>query len=79
MATMTISVTNEVEKKFRAIASKIYSRKKGYLGKAVTEAMHKWIEEKRQEEIAREELKVLEKGYEMGKLRIKTREEIYER
>ncbi len=79
MGTITISVANEVEKKFRALAGKIYLKKKGYLGKAVTEAMQKWIEEKRQEEIAKEELKVLERGYEMGKLRIKSRDEIYER
>lgn len=79
MGTVTVSINDEIEKKFRAVAGKLYSRKKGYLGKAITEAMQKWIDEKKQKEIAEEELKVLERGFEMGRLRIKTRAEIYER
>lgn len=38
-----------------------------------------FIYDKRQDDIAKEELKVLERGFEMGKLRIKTRAETYER
>ena len=35
--------------------------------RAVTEAMQRWIYEKRQEKIAERELKLLEKGFNFGK------------
>lgn len=74
-----MSINDEIEKKFRAIAGKLYSRKKGYLGKAITEAMQKWIDEKKQKDIAEEELKVIEEGFYMGKLLVKKRAEFYGR
>jgi predicted transcriptional regulator len=79
LGTITISVNDKVERKFREIAGSIYSKKKGYLGKAITEAMERWIDEKRQGKIAEQELKVLEKGFDMGKVLFKRREELYER
>ncbi len=79
MGTMTISIDNDVEQQFRALAQKIYSKKKGYLGNAVTLAMKKWIDEMTQKQISERELKLLENGFEMGKFKFKSREELYER
>ena len=79
MGTMTISVDNDVEQQFRALAQKIYSKKKGYLGNAVTSAMKKWIDEMTQKQISERELKLLENGFDMGKFKFRSREELYER
>jgi hypothetical protein len=40
-------------------------------------AMRNRIEEKEQKKITKEELKVLEKGYNMGKILVKSKAEIY--
>ena len=78
MGTITINVNDDVEKMFRDIACATYGKKKGYLGKAVTEAMRSWIDEIRQKEIANNELKLLDTGFSMGRISV-TREEVHER
>ncbi len=45
----------------------------------MTSAMQKWIDEVTQKQIAERELIILDKGFNMGKLKFKTREELYER
>ena len=80
MGTITVNIKDEVEKEFRAAAIIAHrDDEKGYLEKAVTEAMRRWIEEKRQEKIAKRELKLLEKGFNFGKKLYKTRDELHER
>jgi predicted transcriptional regulator len=79
MGTITINIDNDVEKQFRELAQKIYSKKKGYLGNAVTSAMQKWIDEATQKQISEREIKLLEKGFDMGELKFKSREELHER
>jgi hypothetical protein len=79
MGTITINVNDDIEKRFRLVARKVYPEKKGYLGKAVTSAMQKWIDEIMQKRIADNELKLLEKGFKMGKFKFKSRAELYER
>lgn len=79
MGTITINVNNDVEKRFRALARRVYPEKKGYLGKAITEAMQKWVDEIMQKKISERELELLEKGFKMGKLKFKSRAELYER
>ena len=44
MGTITVNIKDEVEKEFRAVASIAHREEKGYLEKAVTEAMQRWIE-----------------------------------
>ena len=79
MGTITVNIKDEIEKEFRAVASIAHGDKKGYLEKAVTEAMQRWVEEKRQEKIAEREIKLLEKGFNFGKKLYKTRDELHER
>lgn len=79
MTTITVCVEDNIEASFRRIASKLHSGKKGFLGDAITEAMNEWIEVHEQKKIARRQLQLLEKGFAMGKIKTKQREEIYAR
>ena len=79
MATITISVEDEVEKRFRKLASEEYKGKKGYLGDAITKAMKKWVEENEVEERTHRALQRLKKGmYRVGKNYTFRREDAYE-
>ncbi|GAB6102457.1 hypothetical protein JCM16138_16800 [Thermococcus atlanticus] len=44
MGVITISVDDDVERKFRKLVAEKYGRIRGALGVAVTEAMRLWIE-----------------------------------
>lgn len=74
MGTMTVSVDDKVEKRFREEVKREIGEKKGALSRAVTEAFAEWAREKRQEEIAKKELKLLEKGLEMGRIKFKRKD-----
>ena len=78
MGTITVNVKDDVEKEFREIVHSFQGTKKGDLGKALTEAMRKWVYEKRQEKIAQEALKLLEQGFDFGKRLYKDRSDLYE-
>ncbi len=79
MGTITVNVKNDVEKEFRKIVGAVHGTKKGSLGEAITDAMQKWILDKKQEKIAEEALKLLEQGFKFGKRLYKDRSELYER
>ncbi len=75
---ITISVESETEERFRKLAGSAYGNRKGYLGKAVTEAMKEKIGRMETGTVAKS-LKLLENGITMGKLKFKSREELHER
>jgi predicted transcriptional regulator len=52
MGTITVNIKDEVEKEFREVAGIAHGSERGYLEKAITDAIQKWIYEKRQEKIA---------------------------
>ena len=79
MGTITVNIKDKVEREFRAVASSAHEGEKGYLEEAVTEAMQRWIEEKRQEKIAEEALKLIEQSFNFGKRLYKDRSDLYER
>jgi len=79
MGTITISVDNDTEKRFREAAKKKLGERKGYLGKATTEALDLWIRKQTQEEIARDALALLETGHHLGKHHYKERKDLYDR
>lgn len=79
MATITINIQDNVAKEFREEVLKRIGKRKGALGKAVEEALKKWLYEKRQEQISKEMIELMEKGILMGKIKIKSRSELYER
>jgi hypothetical protein len=79
MGTITICIDDVTEQRFREVAKNILGGKKGYLGRATTEAIALWIRDKEQETIAREGLALLEKEYHLGKLGFRTRGDLYDR
>ena len=79
MGTITITVEDGVERRFRKTISETVGKGKGVLGKAVTEAMRAWVEEKKQQKIAREMLLLLDRGFEMGSFKKISRDELHER
>ena len=78
MKTITVSVDEEAEEEFRKIAKSIYNGKKGYLGKAISEALRMWIDARKQTEIANRELEAIKSGFDFGKKLYKTRAELHE-
>ena len=79
MGTITVNVDDDIEGRFREVAGMAYHKKKGYLGKAITEAMKYWIYEKRQKEISERQLKLIERGFNFGGKLYKSRDDLYER
>lgn len=77
MGIMTISIDNEIEHRFREEAARNFSGK-GYLKRAVTEALYKWVEEKQQNRIAAQELERLRKGFDMGEHLYSKRDELHD-
>ena len=79
MGTITITVDDDTEKRFREAAKKKLGERKGYLGKATTEALEIWIRKQTQEDIARDALALLEMGHRTGKRLYTERKDIYDR
>jgi len=74
MGVVTITLDDSVEGKLRELA-----KGKGALGKAISEATKQWLEKQYQNELAQRGLKLLKKGWPMGKILYKKREELYDR
>lgn len=79
MATITINIRDEVAKEFREVVEHELGKKKGMLGKAIEDALKRWLHEKKQKEIAQEMLQLMEEGINLGGLKIKSRGELYDR
>jgi len=79
MGTITINVLDNVENEFRKIAGNMYKFKKGYLGKAITDAMEGWLYRKKQKKIADELMGMSHKGFKMGKILYKNRDDLHGR
>ena len=77
--TITVSVDSEVEEKFRRTAKTVHGKKKGYLGKALTDAMTVWTREREQTNNVVATLRLLEKGLDIGVTRYRLRDELHER
>ncbi len=80
MGTITVSVDDTVEKEFRRFVEEYKGGKKGDLGKAISEAMKKMMEENRDKEISERQMKMSEKGlYKLPKNWKFKRDKIYDR
>lgn len=79
MGTITISVDDQVEAKFREVAKRVLGDRKGYLGEATTDAMRLYIREKTQEAIRHDALLLMEKEYHYGNRAARTRSDLHAR
>jgi hypothetical protein len=79
MATITLNVNNEINTEFRDIVKSKYGEGKGIIGKAIEEALLKWISEQKQKEISERQISILRKGtWDLKNYKF-NREEIYEK
>ena len=78
MKTITLNVEEKTEKKFRKAAELVLGKSKGSLGRAANIALEQWAGRQTKGNEA-EMLELLEKGFKMGKLKYKSREELHER
>jgi len=76
MGTITININDDVENNFRKKVYRLYGKRKGVLGKALTEAILEWGRKKEYLNVC---MKLLEEGVDLGKLKYKTREELHDR
>lgn len=79
MGTITICIDDATEKRFREVVKSTLGEKKGYLGRATTEALALWIRNKEQETVAQQGLLLLEKEHHLGTFGFRTREDIHDR
>jgi len=77
--TITVSVDAVVEQKFRRTARAIHGKKKGYLGKALTDAMENWTRERELRDTVAATLRMLDEGLDLGGLKYKNRDELHDR
>ena len=76
MGTITANVDDNTEQFFRTHVYATYGKKKGSIGRALTEAMKQWAQQKAYFDTC---MKLLHEGADMGKMKYKTRAELYER
>ena len=76
---VTISVDAVVEEKFRRVAKVVHGKKKGYLSKALTEAMDKWTKDKEKNDSVAAAIRMLDQGVDLGGIRYRHRDELHER
>ena len=79
METITINIDKETKELFKDTVKKEYGLRKGQLGRAVNEALLKWIDDKRKRNIAQRQLELMKKGFNLGFKGYKDRNELYER
>lgn len=77
--TITVSIQEDVEERFRKLAGVTYGKHKGYLGKAITEAMKEWEKKQIKTDVNARALEKLRRGFKMGKITWKRRDELHER
>lgn len=76
---ITVSVEEDIEKRFRRLASATYGKRKGYLGKAITEAMREWERKKKETDVNARALEMLRNGFDLGGITYRKRAELHER
>ena len=79
MATITINIKDKIADEFRDTVKSKHGVGKGKLGKAIEEALEKWIIENNQKKIAQRQNELLSKGlYDLKGWKF-NRDEIYDR
>lgn len=76
---MKINIDDDTGMRSKAAAKKKPGDRKGYPGKATTQALECRIRQQSQEEIARDALALLETGYPLGTHMYTERKDLYDR
>ncbi len=79
MGNLTITLKDQDEKRLRNMANQRYNSKKGSLAKVVSESLRLMTKQSAREMAMQRQFRWMEQGFEMGKLLIKKREDIYDR
>tara|TARA_Y100000310_G_scaffold344708_2_gene458942 strand:+ start:363 stop:602 length:240 start_codon:yes stop_codon:yes gene_type:complete len=69
MKTITINIDDKIEKDFRETVKEDRGIGKGKIGAAVSEALQLWIKEKKEEEIAAQQIDIMKKAKSLGKFK----------
>jgi predicted transcriptional regulator len=77
--TLTFNVDAEVERRFRKVARVARGGKKGYLGRALTDAMEKWTKEMEEADTVAAAMALLDRGVDLGGMKYGHRDELHER
>ena len=78
MKTITINVSEEVDREFRGLVDRELGVGKGKLGEAIEESLKLWIKLKKEEEISRRQLELLRRGFDFGEYEV-DRDELHKR
>ena len=79
MGTITVNVDDKTEKRFRETVKEVIGTGKGKLGSAVNKALDQWVKMNSDKEIAKRQLALLERGFDLGGSTVKHRSELHER
>ncbi|MFH1256776.1 MAG: hypothetical protein V1494_05805 [Candidatus Diapherotrites archaeon] len=79
MGNLTVSLEKGVEMQIRLIAREKYGGRKGSIGKVIEEAVEKLAEDSKREKARQRLSKLMDRGFDMGKITVKSRDEIYDR
>ncbi len=79
MGTVTVSFEKDDEDRLRRLAHEKYNGRKGALSKVLSEGLRKLDEEENRLKAFESLKRKMEKGYDMGKIMVKHRAELYDR
>ncbi len=79
MGTITLSLEKKDELKLRMLAQEKYMGKKGSLSKIISEGLNKLEENSSRERAVNNLIQRMNKGFNLGKIKIKHRSELYDR
>lgn len=79
MGHITISLEKNAEQLLRSIASEKYRNKKGALAKVIAESLKLFSKTSSRERAVQRQIKWMDEGFELGKVLVKSRDELYDR
>ncbi|MCD6247028.1 MAG: hypothetical protein J7J87_01155 [Candidatus Diapherotrites archaeon] len=79
MGNVTIALKGKSERLLRELAKEKYNNKKGALAKVISEALEQLAMNSRRKRAMERQFKWMDKGFEMGKVLVRKREDIYDR
>ncbi len=78
MGTLTISLSDDVEQRFREVINREYGMNKEAINNAIAEAIELWVNETRQRTLAEAGREILAKEHNIGKWHYSHRKDLYE-